>query len=286
MKLIDQKGRLFGRFNIFDFIVLVVFAVFISMFAFGLKAFMKKKPDTSMNKEFITIDLFCNIIKLKPEMIGKISVGDRELNKEGQEIARVTWLGQPQTHQYKVDIGLGEPKIVDDAVLKQLPAKITMVVELKDNNQVYYKDMPVAMDRVFDFKTDKYSLKAMPVPLEMINERWLRIWVKFQGISPGLANLINSGQIEKNRKGRIIGKLDKITSRKPSKVSVLRVTDNKIAFVNDPYTNDIIAVLDILCNEKDGVLYYQNFQVKIGGQFNFSSDIYIVPGTIIGIEKN
>lgn len=61
--------------------------------------------------------------------------------------------------------------------------------------------------------------------------------------------------------------------------------ENRFIFINDPYRTDVIAIIDILCTEKENTLYFKNFPVKIGSQINFTSDLYIVSGTIIEIGE-
>ncbi len=44
LKIIDNQGRLFGKINIIDFIVLIFLLCLTPMFYFGYKIFIKKPP--------------------------------------------------------------------------------------------------------------------------------------------------------------------------------------------------------------------------------------------------
>lgn len=68
-------------------------------------------------------------------------------------------------------------------------------------------------------------------------------------------------------------------------MSALKLEENKFVFINDPYRSDIVVLMDILCTEKENTLYFKNFPVRIGSQINFTSDLYIVSGTIIEIGE-
>ena len=46
MKIIDEKGRLFGKVNIIDFLVLLFIFFLVPMFYFGYKLFSKKNIAT------------------------------------------------------------------------------------------------------------------------------------------------------------------------------------------------------------------------------------------------
>ncbi len=98
--------------------------------------------------------------------------------------------------------------------------------------------------------------------------------------------MITQGYIERNTQNRIVGRLKKIISINPSQVQALKLEEGKFVFINDPYRNDIVILLEILCTKRNRVLFFKEFSVKVGSMVTFVSELYSVSGEIIGIEKN
>ena len=294
MKIVDEKGRLFGKINVIDSLVLLFLLSFIPMLYFGHKLLYSKKTDLGQkktDKEFIEMEFPCTLIKIKPEILGLIAVGDTEFDVEGNKIGEITWLGEARTYQQKFYLYPGERRnfvIKEDPVLKEVPAKLKLRVEIRDYNNLYYKDKVILFDSILNFKTDKYLITlvtlAPVMPVKLKKERWLKINVKFTGVFPELVNIINTGHIEKDSEGRIVGKLTRIIDKKPSEVQALKLEENKIVTISDPYRSDMVASLDLLCTNIDGELYFKNYPIKIGSQITFTSELYLISGMIASIN--
>jgi hypothetical protein len=281
MKIIDEKGRLFGKVNIIDFLVIIFLICLTPMLYFGYKLYKKsgKVPAGS-----ISIEMNCKFIKIKPEILKLISVGDKEIDKKGNQIGEITWIGESRSFKHQFDMGPMEDKYqIEDPTLKQLFVKLKLITEMRED-ELYYNGNHISIDSPFRFETSKYSLKVVPA-IEKIHI-WKELKVKLSGVSPGISKMINEGYIEKDRQGRIIGKLKTVLSTSPTQMSVIKLEDNKFVFINDPYRSDIVVILDVLCNaEDDGTLSFNNYPVKMGSQITFASDSYMVSGAIIGIEN-
>lgn len=289
MRFIDEKGRLFGKVNIIDFLVIVFLSSLIPVFYFGYRIFTKKPAVVTEKKEVIETEIYCKFIKIQPDIMKLISVGDKEFDENGSAIAEIILLGSISPYQYKIDMGNGEIKIITDSVLKELPAYLRLKAGIKDN-RLYYKDKEIMINSPIEFRTPEYIAQAIPLPVpkekEKFIEKWVRVKVKFSGVFPELATIINSGHMERDGEGKIIGVLKEVISNKPSEISALKLEENRLIYVNDPYRNDVIVSLDLLCTEQEGALYFKNYAVKIGNQIAFSSELYIISGMIIGIEKS
>ncbi|MBU5255026.1 DUF4330 domain-containing protein [Tissierella praeacuta] len=74
MKLIDEKGRIFGKINILDFIamVLAVFLIFLS----GLKVLNKDLTDLSVKDEIVNVEVEATIV-IDKGYLDVIKVGDQ-----------------------------------------------------------------------------------------------------------------------------------------------------------------------------------------------------------------
>ena len=116
MKIIDEKGKLFGKINVIDFLVLLFFLCLTPMFYFGYKIFNKKPPQNTpaaivdAPKIFIETELNFILNKLEPETARLISKGDREVNEKGEVIAEIISLGKAIPVAYEIDLG-GSAKI-------------------------------------------------------------------------------------------------------------------------------------------------------------------------------
>ncbi|MBU2035359.1 MAG: hypothetical protein KKA59_06255, partial [Candidatus Omnitrophica bacterium] len=189
-------------------------------------------------------------------------------------------------YRYKISLGKGTDNnealvFTESSILREVPIKIKLKAEIR-NSVMYYKDIPIDLNSQFILTTNKYT--AIVVPVLYVKEKWLTVKVKFLRMPPEINPLVAKGHIEKDYAGRIVGRLIEILEASSSQVSVLKVQENKIIFINDPYYKDIIASIEILCSEKDGALYFKNSPVLIGGQITFNSGLYVITGSISGIE--
>jgi len=280
MKIIDENGRLFGRINIIDLFVVIFLIGLIPLFFYSKRLAVKKPV---MIEEEIETEVTCRAIKIKPDIAGLISVGDQEADKDGKITGEVIAMGSVEAYFRRFDFGSGQFRILPHLSFKEVPLKLRLRAGVVDN-KVCYKGKPVAAGSSFVFKTAKYSLVCMPA--ENIFGKWVEVKVRFPGVSPELSAMINGGHAEKNKDGKIIGKLNEVINMSPSQLSTLKAEEGRVVFINDPTHNDIIAGMELYCNEEDGTLYFKNFPVKVGGQITFSADLYIISGMIIDIKKN
>lgn len=162
MKIINEKGKLFGRVNIIDFLVIIFLLFLTPTFYFGYQLFTKRTAclKEANQKEFGTIEINCDLIKLNPETLKIIMQGDTEKNKKGEIIGTILWIGKSQPVVYLVNVGQIQDN-VQDAVLRQLPAKLKIKVEIKNKN-LYYNDQHITTSQPFYFRTNKYVVKCTP----------------------------------------------------------------------------------------------------------------------------
>lgn len=170
MKIIDEKGRLFGRINVIDFLVLLFFLGLSPMFYFGYKIFNKKPPSAApapaveAPKTVIETELDFILNKLNPETARLIAKGDREVDEKGEVIAEIISLGRALPVTYEIDTGNQQKLIKDDPLLKKIPALLKIKAEFKDN-VLYYKGKPIKANSTIDFVSAKYKLEALYPPV-------------------------------------------------------------------------------------------------------------------------
>ncbi|MFH0935358.1 MAG: DUF4330 domain-containing protein [Candidatus Omnitrophota bacterium] len=292
MKIIDEKGRLFGKINIIDFLVILFLIGMLPMFYFGYKGYklFSKKSIVSVEQPKLTeVEIRCRFVKLSPQVAKAIAVGDKELNQEGKVMMEVIQLEAIEPYRYEFDIGGGKLIYKEDPLLKQISGKIRIEATILNVNQLYYKDQPVALNSKIDFETDKYDIQAVIIPEEeknQLKEVWVRLKLKSKTVIPELSRIIKEEDVEKDPSGKTVVIIEKILSNELSEISTMTMKDNNIIFIEgtSPYYYDTVLLAKVLCVEKDGVLYFKNYPVKIGNTITVTTELYSLPGTIIGLE--
>jgi hypothetical protein len=111
-----------------------------------------------------------------------------------------------------------------------------------------------------------------------VSQKWVSVQVKFSGVMPEVANIIKVGDAERDLSGEAVSKIATILENKPSEVLTLR--DNNWTTLKHPFYRDILVRMDVLCSEKDGVYYFNNFPLKVGNAITFNAEPYSISGII------
>lgn len=173
-KIIDDRGRLFGKINVIDFLMLLFLLCLTPMFYFGYKIIHKQpikkseiNPASQQKPEIVEIDLNVILQKINPEQAGLIAIGDKQINEHSEITCEIVNLGEIRPYSYEINIG-NTKKTIIDPVLKDLPATLRLKAELKQNS-IYYAGQQINDNSVIDFKTGKYVIKALyisPLPID------------------------------------------------------------------------------------------------------------------------
>lgn len=173
IKILDAQGRLFGKINVIDFLALMFLVSLTPMFYFGYKIFNKKpqapqapqaQESPSTPKTFLETEVDLTFTKLDSQTAKLISRGDKELDTSGQVIGEIISVGKLKPLMYEIDLGSGLKSTKEDSALKQIPVTLRIKAEVKDNS-LYYKDKPVKVNSLIDFRSDKYAAQAIFIPL-------------------------------------------------------------------------------------------------------------------------
>jgi len=288
MRLLDEKGRLFGKINIIDFAVVLFLFCLTPMFYFGYKIFHKpvNKPSLQAPK-LITLDLYCKITDLAPAELNHISVGDILLDDSGNNIGEVLNVGEPAIYSYNIDLGAGEIISHQDPARRQVLIKIRILGEIR-NNAFYYKGEKISIGSRISLKTAKYRaegiVEAEPKSMyikSIVNEKVL-LRVEFKNLIPELADLINIDDDEKDEKGDTISRVQSIVTNKASEISIQN--NGEIMLVPHPINRDIVLLIEARCARNGDKLFLKNNAVKIGSSMLFTTNKYDIAGTLIAIQ--
>ena len=157
--IIDQRGRLFGKINIIDFLVILFMVAILAAGSFAYKFLTEEPTITTEEKFIIEIETNCQFNGIEPEELKLISVGDKEQDTAGQVIGEILSLGESGPYVLEFNIGDGKTIVKEHVSLKQIVAKLKLKAEVK-NNALYYKDKVLRIDSPLKFKTSKYTLSG------------------------------------------------------------------------------------------------------------------------------
>ncbi len=115
----------------------------------------------------------------------------------------------------------------------------------------------------------------------------IQVEVKFLNVLLEVANVTKEGDVARDSAGDVKGTLIKIVSNESPKSYLLDAKDNQFVIIPNPYSQsrDILAVLDLKCVQQDRALYFDTYVIKIGSPILFSTDLYDMQGTIVGIKN-
>jgi len=163
MKIIDEKGRLFGKINVIDFLVILFFICLTPMFYFGYKIIYKNQQEAlkqkAQKKTFLEIDFDCLLIKLDPKVASLVSVGNKEINNKGEVIAEILKVGNASPYVYQFNTDSRKKIIKSDPVLKQIPVILKIKTEARQD-KLYYKDKQILDNSILNLTTDKYQVEG------------------------------------------------------------------------------------------------------------------------------
>lgn len=194
LKIIDEKGRLFGRINVIDLMVILFLLSFILILYLGyeLTARNADSKRMSMGKPAVIQVRFSQII---PELARVIRPNDVEKDLLDKVIGRVIMISEPvppssETAVSKTIIGrmtyVSEPltgktnqlhvnlkeesypsaTTVNSIKLKDISAKIDIIYH-KKGGVLYYKEQPLKIGKEIVFSTDLYAATGVVTDIEL-----------------------------------------------------------------------------------------------------------------------
>jgi hypothetical protein len=155
MKIIDEKGRLFGRINIIDFTIVLFLLSLLPLFYFGYRIFHIPPPHRIIEQE-----IFCKFNKVDPKIVKIVKVGDKQINATtGNTDAEIMQIICIEPYFYVIKGANGTMMIKQDSLLKQVWVKLKIRGELK-SGELFYHGNSIYPGANITFSTDKYSLQG------------------------------------------------------------------------------------------------------------------------------
>jgi len=223
---------------------------------------------------------------LDQDMFKKISVGDKELDKNGNTIAEILSMGEITNSNITFDSGLGNLAKGENSSRKQISTKMRLRCQVINGNQLYFKGKKIESNTPLEFKTNEYKVLGLLSEdyKAYHKEKWFTLQVKFFLLVPEIAKVVHQGDVEKDALGKTIARIGSIISNEPALVTTVDVDEDKFISIRHPFEKDITAALKALCVENEGSYYFKSNLVKMGNNIVFNTDLYSISGLIVGID--
>jgi hypothetical protein len=272
MRVIDEKGKLFGKLNLIDFLVILILVCALPVF-YATTRMINKTSKLKPQEETLDLYLEGHFIKLNPDVAKIISVGDKERDGNGKVIAEIVKIGEMQPYEYNFNFGDGRILIKEDKKNKQADVRLHVKAAIR-NNMPYYKEQQITVDNPLEFITDKYD--AIFIIPKIKKLRRLSLYIKSYRVLPEIANKIQVGDAEKDDEGKEIALLTAIAENRPTELFKFR---NNIS-------RDMTLRFSVSCEDSYDACNFKNVPIELGNQLGFSTDVYSISGTIVGVERN
>lgn len=166
MKIIDEKGRVFGKINVIDFLV-VLFLVFLTpMFYFGYKILSTKKADIKKEEKIIQVEVrFPNVLL---EVANVIKEGDVARDSAGDvkgTLIKIVTNESPKS--YLLDVKDNKFVIIPNPYSQS--RDVVSILDLKyteENRLLYFSGYVIKIGSPILFSTDLYDVQGTIVDIK------------------------------------------------------------------------------------------------------------------------
>lgn len=279
--MIDKDGRIFGRFNIIDFFAVILLSLGI-LAAFYLHRIIKKPYiSKDIQKLMVELELNCSAVKVKPEVVNLIAVGDKEISKDGTLAAEVIWLGTPQEYGYKDEIDRVGDSLRISTELKEVPMRLRINAEISDDG-FYFHGKQIVSNAPMEFTTEKYSIKIMPAKKDdRMRDVELILDIVLKELDEGIINKIAIGDFEKDERGRVIAKILKIGDINQNSYSIDTGRGNFIS-AESVLTKQLFVKMAVKGSlTADRCLFFKGNKIDSDSWIDFKTDKYAVRGQLL-----
>lgn len=228
------------------------------------------------------IDLNIVFKDLSDDAAKLIAIGDKEVDGKGEVIAEVLDIARVSNNMIEIDLGNNNTVVGEDIGRKQVNVKMRLKGSIGENNKFFFNGGYLQHNMPIEFRTEKYALRGI-VGRPFFKEAWLQLKLKFTDVSPELAKLVAEGDVDKNLEGEIRGRIKRIVEYKSPEMMPEAPKGNKYIEVSDSQLKDVVVIVELRCEEVDGILYYREYPVKLGNSIIFNNKLYTLSGTILQI---
>ncbi len=266
MKIIDSKGRIFGKINVIDLFVIIGIILLIVVGVKLLLNNIEKEPESKVGWKTIQVES-----NNEPDYIANsISEGDL-IEKNGEVIAEI------------VDININ--KIEDNN--NNLLFIIKLLTQVDEQNISLYDGKELLIGDPFVIKTTKVSVKGTIVSFDsdivkpIIKTEEKKIELLIENKEKWFVDSISIGDKVYDENNKLIAEITGKES-KPS-VLIVKTLEGEILVKNHPQYQDITLNLNLYVTQENNELFYDNQKLKVGNDLKINFDNIDILGIITEI---
>ena len=160
MKIIDEKGRVFGLINIIDLVVIILVVSLVPlMFNLGEAIFKKK----ALEEEQLSVKI--KFLGIDPDFVDVIKNGDIEKDFSGKKIGEIAEVVSTVPSKEWVVVDNKTLAAIDNPVKRDVIVKAKILC-IKKGGAPYYKAAQAKIGSNIIFSTDTYLLTGLIVGLD------------------------------------------------------------------------------------------------------------------------
>lgn len=159
--IIDNKGRIFGKINIIDFLVVLFILVLVPLFFIGNKILSAKKVEVVAEETPLTVEV--RFSKIMPELANVLQEGDLQRNEMGNIVGKLVKIvsNEPTKIQLIELSGYSGNKFdISDSDCREIKALFELICVKRSGNFIYGGHI-IKIGNQVSFSTDLYSIQGV-----------------------------------------------------------------------------------------------------------------------------
>ncbi|HNX81996.1 MAG TPA: DUF4330 family protein [Candidatus Omnitrophota bacterium] len=279
MRLLDVHGKVFGKINLIDLLVLLFVLVSIPVVLLKIQLNQLLAGEKKLRQGNVELTISVKFIQLTPVLNTGLTIGETEHNTSGAVIAEILWLGEAKPYKHSITLAQDFEKEIPDTNLLERRAKIKIQASL-NGNYSYYKGSLIGFQNPIFFVFNRKTYTGIIIKEESLKESWIPVQVAFKKVPVAITEMLHRGYFEYDKTGKVTARLNSFLDEKPADFwSKLTENDTVTA-------NDIDLAMELLCTEHDGKLYYRSKPLNPGSDILFTSNIHLRGTVIAFINEN
>ena len=154
MRVIDDKGRIFGRINVIDFAIVAFALMFIPMAYFGYKAF---RAGYGPGQRWVEVE--AKFSELEPELAAVIIKGDVADDIFNKKCGEVLEIKETKPSEVALLVDNRSMAILSHPYKKDVRVLLNILCA-KKAGILFYNESPVRIGGMLDFSTDLYTVNG------------------------------------------------------------------------------------------------------------------------------
>ncbi len=318
MKLIDEKGRLFGLLNVIDFMVLFFVMGLLPMSYYTYKIYKRTQEisrsaainasqgiqvtfsrgeaplasepvlvvqPTHPEYKIFSSEIKCRFIELKAEDSEKMRVGDKMIDASGDTIAKILSLSEIEPYEELMNVD-SKNQIFRSLHLKQRFATVYLKVRKEDTGFFTLTNQPISGGSKIDLKFSNSEIKCVVVnSTQKSKTRWVRVRLE-STVTHRVAKLIHAGTEQKNPStDEVIARIRSIQKNVPRESYMIN-PEGRFISVQHPTDRLLVFDVDLKVREVGNYIYFEEFSLEIDSQMKLHTPIYSLSGTVLEVFRD